>query len=143
MGFRMACIGAFNSCWLIPVYLTSDGVEGTDPFDRLAVNNLPTGSLRFIAPVIGSYIFFGYSMYTILKEFRWFIAERHIWLQKFNQRNYTVFIREIPKELRSNQDLKEHFQMLYGMDRGKDSRGCMRYCDGCFSRNCIMRLLGF
>lgn len=118
----MACIGAFNSCWLLPVYLTANGPDGEqsiDLYDRMAVNNLEVGSLRFIAPVIGSYIFFGYSMYTILKEFRWFIAERHIWLRKLNQRNYTIFVREIPKELRSDRELKEHFQMLYGMDRGK------------------------
>lgn len=120
MGFRLACLGAFNSIWLFPVYATAnnDG-PAEDLVDQVAINNLPDGSKRFIATVVGSYVFFGYTMYTILKEFRWFITQRHVWLREYNQRNYTILVRNIPKELRSDTLLMEHFQMVYGKDRGK------------------------
>jgi hypothetical protein len=69
---------------------------------------------------LAAYIFFGYTMFSILKDFRWFIALRHDWLRLFNCRNYTILIRNIPEELRSDNLLTKHFQGLYGKDRGKN-----------------------
>ena len=125
MGFRLSCVGAFNSVWLIPVYATG-GTENTeaqdDPVRGATINILPNGSNRFGATVIAAYIFFGYAMYVILREFRWFIAQRHTWLTRVNVRNYTILIRNIPEELRSDQLLKEHYQRLYGHNRGENAR---------------------
>jgi hypothetical protein len=123
MGFRLACVGCFNSIWLFAVYGTADKshpeAPENDAVGEVAINALEPGSIRFLAPVLAAYIFFGYTFYTILKEFRWFITERHIWLRKFTQRNYTVFVRGIPTELRSDKLLLEHFQALYRKERGK------------------------
>lgn len=123
IGFRMAIIGCLNSIWLFPVYLTApEADEEDDQINRASINILNTGSSRFFAPVLASYLFYGYAFYTILAEFRWFIGQRHIWLQKFNSRNYTIFIRNLPPEFRSNVVLKEHFQLLYGEDTGRYNR---------------------
>jgi hypothetical protein len=121
-GFRLACVGAFNSIWLFPVYTTArtEPDSQNDPVEGSTINILPLGSPRFAATVLAAYIFFGYTMYSILKDFRWFIALRHDWLRLFNCRNYTILIRNIPEELRSDMLLKKHFQGLYGKDRGKN-----------------------
>ena len=123
MGFRIACVGAFNSIWLFAVYMTAEkdpaDQDGNDNVRDASVNVLQDGDPRFFATVLAAYMFFGYAMYTILKEFRWFITQRHIWLKICNQRNYTILVRNIPEELRSDQLLKEHFQGLYGAERGK------------------------
>jgi calcium permeable stress-gated cation channel len=124
MGFRLSCIGVCNSIWLFPVYTTDAGSQNDSPDDPVrgsTINILPDGSPRFAATVVAAYIFFGYVMYSILKDFLWFIEKRHTWLKRFNVRNYTILIRNIPEELRSDQLLKEHYQRLYGHDRGKEA----------------------
>ena len=121
-GFRLSCVGAFNSIWLFPVYATAGSSAQNDPIEGSTINILPQGSPRFAATVLAAYIFFGYTMFSILKDFRWFIALRHDWLRLFNCRNYTILIRNIPEELRSDMLLKKHFQGLYGKDRGKSRK---------------------
>jgi calcium permeable stress-gated cation channel len=119
MGLRLAFLGCLNSMWLFPVYTTaSDSRFRDDPVTGSTINSLPKYSPRFSATVIAAYIFFGYTLYTIIVEFRWFIAQRHKWLRKFNSRNYTILIRNIPLALRSDAVLKEHYQHLYGSNRG-------------------------
>lgn len=122
MGFRLACVGAFNSIWLLPVYATAEKGEDAPPSDAvndISFNVLPDGSPRFIATVVACYIFFGYTMYTILKECTWFVTQRQIWLRKFKPRNYSLLVRNIPRELRSDALLLGHFQRLFGADRGE------------------------
>ena len=124
MGFRLACVGAFNSIWLFPVYGTAERDPNAPEDDNVivanaSINKLQDGDPRFVATVVAAYIFFGYTMHTILKEFRWFITQRHIWLKRLNKRNYTILVRNIPEELRSDMLLLRHFQRLYGAGRGK------------------------
>ena len=118
MGFRLSCVGCLNSIWLFPVYATADEVDDKK-LDSISINALQDGSQRYLAPVLASYIFFGYAFYTIFNEFRWFIEKRHAWLQRLDPRNYTMLVRNIPEVMRSDLALKEHFSMLYGDDRGK------------------------
>lgn len=126
MGFRLACVGCFNSIWLFPVYMTSEQdpelKTDDDRIREVSVNTMIPGDIRFVATVIAAYIFFGYTFYTIFKEFDWFITQRHLWLRKFHSRNYTVLVRNIPDEMRSDDALKKHFQTLYGRDKGKNMR---------------------
>ena len=120
VGLRLAIIGCLNSVWLFPVYLTAKDIEDEDDsVNKVSINVLPEGSNRFFATVVASYFFYGYAFYTLLKEFQWFITQRHSWLRKFNQRNYTVFVRNIPPAFRSNVLLREHFQLLYGDNSGE------------------------
>lgn len=81
----------------------------------MAINILLPGSQRFLATVLGNYIFFGYFAYKLLrKEFPWFIHQRHEWLKRYNARNYTVLVTQIPDSMRSSLALKQHFDLLYG-----------------------------
>ena len=129
MGFRLACIGAFNSIWLLPVYATAEKSPDApvhDAVNDISFNVLQDGSPRFIATVIAAYVFFGYTMYTILKECTWLITQRQTWLRKLKQRNYSILVRNIPSELRSDAQLLGHFQRLFGTDRGEYS-SCMEF----------------
>jgi hypothetical protein len=123
LGFRLSCVGCFCSIFLIPVYVTStsDQISSTlhdDPVQYASAATLPPKSSRYAAAVVAAYIFFGYAMYSILKDFRWFIAKRHGWLQRFCARNFTVLVRNIPDELRSDVALKKYFEGICGADRG-------------------------
>lgn len=75
-GYKLALVGIFNSIWLFPTYATSEPSAETsyitDRVAQLTVSYVPSGSPRFIATVVASYIVFFYSMYLILKEYRWF-----------------------------------------------------------------------
>jgi hypothetical protein len=78
-GLKLSLFGMINAAWLMPVYSTAK--EGdissviSDPVLKLSVSNLPTSSYRFIATVLGAYMIFGYAMYLILDEFKWFILQ--------------------------------------------------------------------
>lgn len=123
MGFRLSVVGCLNSVWLIPVYCTAK--NSIQDVSDLGINALPKGSVRYIATVLASYLFFGRCFYEILKEFRWFVRARHVFLQKFNARNYTCLVRNIPEPLRSNVALQDHFTGLYGEDRVLEAHCCL------------------
>ena len=124
MGFRLSCFGCVISIVLIPVYATSNRSQDyayfeDDPAQDTTIRILPGGSRRFAATILAAYFFFGYTMYSIQKDFLWFIEKRHAWMKRFKVRNYTILISNIPEALRSDQLLKEHFQRLCGQDRGE------------------------
>ena len=122
-GFRLSCVGAFNSVWLLPVYSTAEeSIETehvTDRIARVSVGNIPPGSTRFLGTVIAAYIFFGFTMYFILKEFQWFTKNRHHFLVGFSPRNYSVYVQNIPKEYRSSGDLLLFFRRIFSTEAGE------------------------
>jgi hypothetical protein len=66
--------------------------------------------MRFCATVVGAYVIFGFTMYTMLDEFQWFTRYRYQFLSKPLPRNYCVYVQCIPKEFRTNQKLLHFFQ---------------------------------
>ena len=131
-GFRLSVIGCINSLWLLPVYaaaarmiVVDDDGDGDnihtrtrDALSNVSINALGDGVDRryYIGTVVASYVLFGYAMYAILGEFQWFVRQRHAWLQH---------LRNLPKHLRSNVTLREHFQRLYGADRVYEVHVCV------------------
>ena len=93
-GFRVASVGVLNSIWLMLVYRTAEKTEAnefiTSAVVSLSTANLPPGSPRLIATVAASYVIFGFTMWSVLKEFEWFIKFRHAFLSKRLARNYAV-----------------------------------------------------
>lgn len=131
MGFRFACVGACNSIWLFPVYATAtkDPASAENVVNYLSFNLLQDGSPRFIATVMAAYVFFGYVMYTMLREFSWFNEQRYNWLRRFKQQNYSILVRNIPKDLRSNNLLLGYFQSVYGSERVLEAHVCIHMAD--------------
>ena len=92
-GLKLSIFGMLNAFWLMPVYKTAPSSPETnyitDPVVELTVSNVPSGSLRFVGTVVAAYLIFGYTMYNILEEFKWFILHRHMFLGKTLARNYS------------------------------------------------------
>jgi Cytosolic domain of 10TM putative phosphate transporter len=103
-----------NAAWLMPLYATSEAsaetASITDPIVETTTANVPSGSLRLIGTALAAYVFFGYAMYQIVEEFAWFIEMRHKYLRKPMARNYSIFVRNIPPALLSNQKVEEFFR---------------------------------
>ena len=139
-GFRLACVGMFNSIWLLPVYSTadqsSDTMHITDRIAKISVGNIPSGSTRFLGTVVAAYIFFGFTMYFIILEFRWFTKHRHHFLKTFSPRNYSIYVQNIPIEYRSSGDLLHFFRRIFATDSGTfDVFVCMTFTLLPFSSN--------
>jgi hypothetical protein len=122
-GLKVSCVGALNSIWLIPVYSFAEESGGTplvtDSFARVSVGNVPPRSPRFMGTVVASYIFFGFTMYFILKEFHWFTKNRHYFLMGFSPRNYSIYVQNIPKAYRTSGDLLFFFRSIFSTKAGK------------------------
>lgn len=112
-GMKLAAVGIFNSIWLLPVYYTAaDSAETAEVTDRVAaltIAHVPPGTLRMLAPVISSYVVFGFTMMFILQEFEWFRRHRHAFLSERVPRNYVAYATGLPRNLRSNRHLCKFF----------------------------------
>lgn len=117
MGIRISVVAVVNAIWLLPLYATApispETSNVTDPVASVTIANVPPGSARLIGPALSAYIFFGYAMYTIFHEFSWYTRKRHEFLMRTEARNYTVYVRNIPCEYRSNIRLMEFFRHIY------------------------------
>jgi hypothetical protein len=113
MGYRICLVSIFNAIWLMPLYASSPidatNVFITDPVVRVTIAHVASGSKRLVGTVLAAYILFVYVMYLILKEFEWFIEMRHKHLKKPVAENYTVYVRNVPLEYRSNAALHDYF----------------------------------
>lgn len=114
IGRKLALMGCFHACWLIPVYATAeDSAETYYLEDRLVVistAHLPSGSTRFLATVICAYTIFIYCMWLMKQELQWYTIIRHKFLRQRRPRNYAIYVSGIPEELRSGAKLAEFFR---------------------------------
>lgn len=117
MGFKISLLGVLCSAVLMPLYATADDSQNTrsitDNIAQLTISHVPEGSPRLLGAVIAAWIIFGYTMRLILKEFVWFIEKRHKFLATIRPRNYAVYVRNIPNELRSDAELENFFRQCF------------------------------
>lgn len=121
LGLKMSMIGMINAIWLMPLYGTAKQSQSgittiTDPVAQLSIANLPDGSYRLVGTVVATYAIFGYVMYLLLQEMKWFTQVRHQFLSKPEPRNYAVYVRGIPEEYRSSAELLAYFRQCFSMD---------------------------
>lgn len=80
MGAKLCLLGVFNSIWLIPLYATAEESAETSNIDDAVVSatvaNVPSGSARLVGTTLAAYLLFGYTMYLIMVDFKWFIGKR-------------------------------------------------------------------
>jgi Late exocytosis, associated with Golgi transport/Cytosolic domain of 10TM putative phosphate transporter len=114
MGFKVASFCAVQSIWLIPLYRYARSRDDPgfidDRVGQLTMGHVPPGSPKLIGTVIAAYFIFLYVMYLIYKEFDWFIAKRHRYLVLPQASNYTVHVRNVPLEIRTNAKLTQYFR---------------------------------
>jgi hypothetical protein len=117
MGYRISLMGVFNAIWLMPVYATADVSDDTrgivDRIVEVSIAHVPASSPRLVATALAAWIVFGYTMYLILQEFEWFIDKRHKFLAKPRPQNYTVYVRNIPIEYRTDSGLEDFFRQCF------------------------------
>ncbi|KAF4683024.1 hypothetical protein FOZ60_009758 [Perkinsus olseni] len=113
MGIKISCVGCLNSIYLIPIYKYQDREKSpgeSDPMQSWSLGNLLNGDTAMIATLMASYLFYGYSMYLIYHEFSWYLSRRHQYLARMRLDNYTVFVRGLPQDMRSNRALRNFFE---------------------------------
>lgn len=123
---KISAIGAFNALWLIPVYGSSKESEETahieDYIASITLSNVPPGSARLIATVIGAYVFFGGALYLLHDEFEnWFLSMRFRFLAQPKAKNYSVYIHGIQQEYKADYDIAEYFQESFGLGRVQEA----------------------
>ena len=120
-------MGMFNAMWLVFVYRTSPAKDDTedidDPVVEISIAHIPTGCWqRFLAVVAAAYLFFGYAMFLVLREFAWYTSMRHEFLRHKLPRNYAVFIRNIPEMYRNNRALEQFMKSCFSNDSVLEAR---------------------
>ena len=103
MGMKIACVGIFNSIFLIPVsvYGCKDKTDAcnslADKLNEASVGNISAGNPSLLATVFAAYVIFGSAIHFIREEFHFFTEHRHKFLMKKRPDNYTVYVNNIPK----------------------------------------------
>ena len=108
-GTKLCGVGSIIGClFLMPIYATASNHQSG--VEQLNTSNISDGSSgRLVATVIAAYLIFGYSMYTCLKEFEWFYKFRYDFLSKPIPRNYSVYVRNLSKDLMTRKSLADYF----------------------------------
>ena len=124
--FNISAIGVFNALWLIPVYGSSGASEETEYIEdyiaSITVSHVPPGSARLLAPMLASYIFFGFALYWLYDEFEnWFPAMRFRFLSQAKARNYSVYVHGIKHDYKADYDIAEYFQESFGLGRVQEA----------------------
>ena len=140
MGFKLSLVGMVCGIFLMPVYFTAPSFEvesddddddggvfvaaDNDPVAKLTTGRVGPGSPRLIATALAAYFFFGCSMYLIFKELEdWYIPLRHKFLMlPGRDRNYTIFVRNIPPQYQSNAALSYFFSKCLNIFESEDIR---------------------
>ena len=113
-GLHLFGVGSIIGCVLLmPLYATANPLNTTNPgIERINTSNIPEGSDghgRLIATVIAAYMIFGYTMYTYLLEFDWFLMYRYKFLAQPLPRNYSIYVRNLPSSSSSSNDDEQQY----------------------------------
>eukprot|EP00282_Hemiselmis_andersenii_P025586 CAMPEP_0172001976 /NCGR_PEP_ID=MMETSP1041-20130122/3163_1 /TAXON_ID=464988 /ORGANISM="Hemiselmis andersenii, Strain CCMP439" /LENGTH=752 /DNA_ID=CAMNT_0012655665 /DNA_START=42 /DNA_END=2296 /DNA_ORIENTATION=- len=112
-GLYISLVGVFNMCWMVGVFYTaSENPKVKDSYSKLSLANTSDNDARLFAPFFATYIIYGVSMFLIRREFAWYIAKRHDVLSKKATQNYSIYVSNIPTELRSVKALRNLFNEL-------------------------------
>ena len=128
LGFKLCCVGIFNSFYLIPSNLhgcKSNGDECSNLVDKvqqLSLGHVSQGGNNVWATTFAAYVIFGSAMYLIFHEFKWFTEYRHKFCIKPQPENYTVYVAHIPEEYRSDAKLLEYFRTIFSEEDVLEAR---------------------
>ncbi|KAF4711105.1 hypothetical protein FOZ62_024843 [Perkinsus olseni] len=109
LGTKVALVGCFNAIYLLPIY-KYQGEGADDALDQHSLGHLPNGSKAMWATLVASYVIFSWTLFLVYREFSWYLRKRHEFMARDTVANYTVFVRCIPENLRSNLRLREYFE---------------------------------
>ena len=93
-----------------------------DKMESVTLGNVPQSDPALFSATVACYIVYTFALFLLYKEFSWFTAHRHRFLSEKRPDNYTVYVKFIPKELRSNDALLDYFRSIFGHDAVLDAR---------------------
>ncbi|PKA61488.1 DNA-directed RNA polymerase III subunit RPC2 [Apostasia shenzhenica] len=109
---------------LAPVNWTNDTLElestkspdlEFSDIDKLSISNIPTGSIKFWAPLVMAYIFTFWACYVLFKEYEIIASMRLHFLASAKRKpdQFTVLVRNVPPDPdESISELVEHFFLV-------------------------------
>eukprot|EP00292_Cryptomonas_paramecium_P003984 CAMPEP_0113682784 /NCGR_PEP_ID=MMETSP0038_2-20120614/12881_1 /TAXON_ID=2898 /ORGANISM="Cryptomonas paramecium" /LENGTH=727 /DNA_ID=CAMNT_0000601943 /DNA_START=210 /DNA_END=2393 /DNA_ORIENTATION=- /assembly_acc=CAM_ASM_000170 len=117
LGLKVSIMGCLTAIFVMPTYYhapeTGENWNVTDPLDKCSIANVNSQSDQMYATVVASYLIFGFMIYLVHHEFRWYISCRHRVMGHNNPENHTVFLRNIPMLLKSRKALHGFFGQIF------------------------------
>ncbi|RHY26635.1 hypothetical protein DYB32_007438 [Aphanomyces invadans] len=114
LGRKVAMCGIILSGVLFPVYATAQWTRNdVSTLERIAVNILRENDHRFWAAVVAMYVVSAYTLHLLHREYKDFVARRHHLLSQPHVQQYSVVIRDLPKQLRTCESLKKYLNHLF------------------------------
>jgi len=93
-----------------------------DKMESVTLGNVPQSDPALFSATVACYIVYTFALFLLYKEFSWFTTHRHRFLSEKRPDNYTVYVKFIPKDLRSNDALLDYFRSIFGHDAVLDAR---------------------
>mmetsp|Transcript_28583 Transcript_28583/g.37431 ORF Transcript_28583/g.37431 Transcript_28583/m.37431 type:complete len:872 (-) Transcript_28583:241-2856(-) len=113
LGLKVCAIFAvYGLCVLIPINATG-GRDESSLFNTLSLSNIVDGSRKMWAHVVGMYLLTGIVMWQLVIEFRTYTRLRHEFLRRRRALFRSVMVEEVPRQLRSQANLRAYFEKLY------------------------------
>jgi hypothetical protein len=120
LGFRITCFGSLLALLvLIPVYATADGSgANTEDFNRLTLAKVLPNSPRLYASVVCWFVFVAFVLRDFWMEWvNYRDVRREFYLNGDvdtpNDFRYTIMVENVPRELRSAQELISYFDSIF------------------------------
>lgn len=111
-GIKVSLVATLNGTYLFPVYANSGGTFAE--LEAVTLGNVPDGSPRLIAAAIACYAAFGFALVLLYRELAWYATFRHRYLSQPRIENYSIYLKHIPRDMRSNKVLEAFFRDITG-----------------------------
>ncbi|KAH9097373.1 hypothetical protein LEN26_017099 [Aphanomyces euteiches] len=114
LGLKVAGCGILLSTVLFPVYATAQWTSlDVDILDSISLNILGANDHRFWAAVSAMAVISAYTMQLLRSEYKAFISRRHQFLSKYDVQQYSIVIRDVPKQLQTQDNLTTYLDILF------------------------------
>ena len=113
-GIKVSLLAIFNGVYLFPVYAKSGGTFAE--LEAVTLGNVPEGSPKLIAATIACYFVYGLALILLYRELAWYADIRHKYLSQLRVENYSIYLKHIPGDMRTNKDLEAFFRNIIGRE---------------------------
>ena len=111
-GMKVSMVAVLNGIYLFPVYAKSGGPYAE--LEAVTLGNVPEGSPRLTAATIACYFVYGFALILLYREVAWYGTYRHKYISKPRVENYSIYLKHIPGDMRTNKDLEAFFRNMLG-----------------------------
>ncbi|KAF1313697.1 Calcium permeable stress-gated cation channel 1, partial [Globisporangium splendens] len=117
MGQKAALLVIVLSAVLLPLYVTatppSNTRAHTDPLESVSMSNLADRDPRLWASTGAAFIVSFFMMYLLVKEYQYYVAQRHELLGRAEAPQYSILVDELPVKLRTRATLEAYMRRIF------------------------------